>query len=263
MSVTDVLARLNQLPLWKRQVNLWGFRMQATTLDRLVYLYLNRAGYLGGELRALFEDRIKPGMRVLDIGANSGLFAILFSRLVGDSGEVLAFEPDPELYAALEANCRLNSASNVRCYNLAAGSRAGEMVLSRSLLNAGDNRLSSERRREPTRPVVVKVARIDEIAHSGAVDFVKIDVQGWEAEVLDGMNRLLSQNARLQICLEYWPRGLRNAGADPAKLLATLTERGFELFGVSRAGCKPLAEIADWPRQDSRWYTNVYAVARS
>src|SRR6202041_3002467 len=98
---------------------------------------------------------------------------------------------------------------------LAAGSRSGSMTLARSLINAGDNRMDRpELGSKLTRRVAVRSAAVDEIVHGRQVDFIKIDVQGWESEVFDGMKRVMTCNPALQICFEYWPCGLREAGRD-------------------------------------------------
>jgi FkbM family methyltransferase len=236
--------------------------LTAVTLDRFVYLYLHRWGLMGRSEKALFAERIRPGMRVLDVGANLGLYTLLFSRLVGAAGEVTALEPDPELYAALETNCCLNSATNVRLHNMAAGARPARMELSRSLLNSGDNRLASLPSQVFKRSVAVRVNTVDEIVSDSRVDFVKIDVQGWEAEVFHGMECVLNNNPALQICFEYWPQGLRNAGCDPPSLLKGLSERGFHLWEISRRGLVPITAPANWYGPDGASYTNIYAARK-
>jgi FkbM family methyltransferase len=259
-SIARPLIWLNLLPLWKRRVRVGKNEMESVTLDRFVYLHLHRMGLMGRGEKALFNECVRPGMRVLDIGANVGLYTLLFSRLVGESGEVIAFEPDPELFAALETNCCLNSATNVRLYNMAAGSHSGRMVLSRSLLNSGDNRLATVPGQVIKRSVDVRVRALDEIVCGSRVDFVKIDVQGWEAEVLAGMKRILDSNPALQICFEYWPQGLRNAGCDPSALLGGMAERGFRFEEITGRGRVPVTDLSDWPAPTGDSYTNIYAV---
>jgi FkbM family methyltransferase len=259
MIAASPLIRLNLLPLWRRTVPVWGGRFGAVSLDRLVYLYLHRAGFMGSEEQAFFEQKIAGGMCVLDIGANLGLYTVLLSRLVGDDGSIISFEPDPDLFSALQSNCRTNRAGNVELHNVAAGARSGRMVLSRSLANAGDNRLSGKRDSQFCRPVEVRVATVDEIVGERRVDFVKLDVQGWEGEVLRGMQRVLRSNPRLQICFEYWPHGLRDAGWDPMAFLNTLYDQGFEIYSISG---EPIGAVADWRPPGGKSFTNLYAVRR-
>ena len=76
--------------------------------DRLVYLLFNKWGILGRQDRDLFSLIIKPGMNIVDVGANIGLLSMAFARLAGSDGHVFAFEPESELFATLELNCRNN-----------------------------------------------------------------------------------------------------------------------------------------------------------
>jgi len=108
--VAQSLYKLNVLPMWGHTVEVWGNRITATSLDRLLNLYLHRYGLRGEEEKQFLERHVKPGMRVLDIGANQGIYSLLMSRLVGPSGHLHCFEPDPRLFASLRENCRRSGA---------------------------------------------------------------------------------------------------------------------------------------------------------
>src|SRR5262249_11280810 len=136
-----VLA-INRWPLWRRRVRVWDRELEAISFDRLLNLWMHRCGVMGSRSRPWFEQHIKPGSIVVDVGANQGLYALLFSRLAGPAGRVYALEPDPDLFAAAAANCERNGAANVTVLQVAAGSREARLHLWRSLVNAGDNRLA-------------------------------------------------------------------------------------------------------------------------
>ena len=261
MAPSQYLVRLNLFPLWRRKVRVWGGEFLAVSFDRLLYLYLHRLGLMGREEKSFLEKRVRPGMHVVDIGANLGVYTLLLSRLTGRSGTVVAFEPDPELFEALQVNCRVNPAGNVELRNLAAGSRSGEMTLARSLVNAGDNRM--ERSGSPSgfvRRTVVPVATVDEIVAGRPVDFVKVDVQGWESEVLRGMTRVIASNPVLQIFLEYWPYGLRKAGCEPLELLRSLDAQGFRLYRISSDAIVRITDFSNMHEPTGKRYVNLYAV---
>lgn len=231
-SLRRALARFNQLPIWRRDVNLWDFRMSAASLDRLINLHLNRFGWMNSGIRAFLEESVHPGMRVVDIGANHGLFTLLLSRLVGPSGRVVAFEPDPELFRTLERNCRANHAVNVHLHSSGLGSGVSKSVLYRSLFNAGDNRLAAGLPEGSFRREIVDIVTLDEIAGQEPVDFIKMDVQGWEWEVLQGMRSVIARNPAIRILFEFWPHGLTLAGCAPEDLLGYFRQIGFDLFEV-------------------------------
>ena len=260
MTATRLLTWFNLLPVWRRQVRVWGSRLQSITFDRYLYLHLHCAGWMGREEKDFFERRIHPGMHVLDIGANLGLYTVLFSRLVGESGWVTAIEPDPELFETLKTNCQINSLSNVTLYNVAAGSSSSVGVLARSLVNAGDSRMSPGHASELRRSVEVRVVTIDEIAAGERVDFIKIDVQGWEGEVIRGMHQVLTYNPAVQIRFEYWPYGLRAAGSDPIALLGALENYGFQVWPVAEPRSGPITDFSKLSGLSGKGYTNLFAV---
>jgi FkbM family methyltransferase len=254
------LARVNGAESWLSDVAAWGGRFQAISGDRFLYLWLHRLQLLGSD-RWVLEGQVRPGMAVADIGANLGLYTYLFSRCVGPNGVVYAFEPDPSLFGSLECNCKRNGIANAILHNVALGSRRDSMVLNRSLFNAGDNRLAPGQSPTMVKAVSVKVLPLDDVLEGRTLDFIKIDVQGWEREVFAGMRRTLANSPNLRIYLEFWPAGLRRAGSDPLELLAFLTGSGFQLHLIDGRQVYPLAGVGalDKYLKGSRW-TNLLAI---
>jgi FkbM family methyltransferase len=167
-------------------------------------------------------------MRVVDVGANVGLYTLLLARLAGASGRVIAFEPEPDLFAVLQRNCWANRASTVTAINSALGEESGRVRFHRSAFNSGDNRLGGFG--WTSEAVEVEVARLDEALHDLRVDFLKMDVQGYEMRAFRGMERVLASNPHLELYFEFWPHGLTAAGSDPDELLQYLRERGFRIY---------------------------------
>jgi FkbM family methyltransferase len=261
MSLAASLSPLNFLPIWSREVEVWGSRIRATSLDRLVNLYLHHLGLRGAEEKSFLERQVRPGMRVLDIGANQGIYSLLLSRLVGKDGHVHCFEPDPRLFASLQGNCKRNGAANMDLHNVALGRTPGVMKLHRSRFNSGDNRLARSEHADWFEEVEVKVAPLSSIAGAERIDFIKLDVQGWEHEVFQGMEELLRRNPGVRIYFEYWPLGLRNAGCAPVDLLRYVASQGFSLYhaesGALRAVTDFEAFVGSLPGQK---YTDLFAV---
>jgi len=223
------LEALNHARWWRTPVGAWGGRFQAPSADRLAYLWLHKLGIMGGE-RDLLEAQVQPGMVVADIGANIGLYTCLLARCVGERGLVYAFEPNPTLFASLETNCRTNEVANVRLHNIALGTRDDRLTLRRARFNSGDNRLLRRAASPASGGVSVPVRPLDALLEGRPLDFVKIDVQGWELEVFKGMRGQLAGSRPLRIHFEFWPAGLRHAGSDPAELLAFLRQHGLRLY---------------------------------
>lgn len=235
--MNPLLRRLDRLveafsrsPLWRSECRVWGQRMACATFDRWLYLRLHRFGWMGRTERGALARLVRPGMTVVDVGSNLGLYTVLLSRLVGSSGRVLAYEPDPGLFGLLQQNCARNACANVSLKNFALGGRRDRLVLCTLLVNSGDNHLGDGGGRLFRREVEVEVVPLDEIASGPAPDLVKIDVQGWELHVLRGMSRLLRENPQTCVYFEYWPAGFRRAGYAAADIVAFLTDLNFRLY---------------------------------
>ncbi len=263
MGILRPLVSLNLMPAWRREVHVGGRSFTAVSFDRLLSLCLHKLGLMGRSIEALLRATIRPGMRVVDIGANQGLYTLLLAELVGEQGSVLAFEPDPELFDVLSRNCVANHVRNVGLRNCALGSANGSAVLSRSLLNAGDNRLAPRHRRDDSRCNVVRVAALDDVLAGQPVDFVKMDVQGWEWEVFSGMQNTLASNPSLSIYFEFWPYGLLRAGCEPLRPLTYLDKLGFALFECSGPRRRAIENLERFVRGfTGRRYGDVLAERR-
>lgn len=167
-----------------------------------------------------------PGMTVLDIGANIGYYAILFSKLVGEKGKTHAFEPDSQNFAYLKFNTR--KYRNIIVNDCAVGEEDKKMLLYHSdevnvdhqTYDSGENRRTTE----------VKCIAIDSyFKNKETVDMVKIDIQGYEYYALMGMRKTIERSKNVVIFGEFWPYGLKKSGADPGDFIRFLKEMGFKV----------------------------------
>jgi FkbM family methyltransferase len=219
-------------------MKVWGAAVRSPTVDRAVAAWLLNAGLMGGAERRFFESTVKRGQAVVDVGANQGIFTLLFSRLVGPEGRVVALEPEPALFAALDGNCRLNGADHVTRLQVAAGEKRAHGVLHCSRFNRGDNRLSDSL----TGPsVAVDIVPLDDLLPAEKVSLVKIDVQGYELQVVKGMQRMLDRVGDIKVFFEYWPAGLGYAGTAAGELPDFFLSRGFSLFELHGGSVRKLS----------------------
>lgn len=192
-----------------------------------------------GEIGYLLQT-LTEGQTVLDIGANIGYFTILFARKVGSSGAILAFEPGPLSFALLQTNIRINGLDHVRAFNVAAGNRNGTTDLYICRTGESDNRVEGTLTDDSDRDrIAVPSIVIDKfLANLGVhrVDYVKIDVQGAERAVLEGMQRTIEANPRMQIVAEYAPGGIRTAGGEPSEFLDYIRRFGFRIMDLPEDG---------------------------
>ena len=256
--ISSLLYALNHAPFWHREIKVWDRKMRAASLDRLVALGLHRLGWMGRDEATLLRRLVRPGMQVVDVGANVGLYSLLLSFVVGKGGSVLAFEPEPNLFAALCENCTSNNASNVTPFQCALGRESGFASFHRSAFNSGDNRLG--RASVGYDALKVKVARFDDLQPESRPDFVKIDVQGHELAALAGMERALSANPNVRLLFEFAPAALRQAGTAPELLLDFFCERGFKLYETEGARLIKLRDSEQFVSELSgSRYTNLLA----
>jgi FkbM family methyltransferase len=232
--------RLEDLPLYvpakrwvfnrlrQSEVMVHGFPF---LLDPLDSLELSIFGSYEPFETSLLSAEIRPGMTIVDVGANIGYYTLLFSKLTGATGRVFAFEPEPENFGLLQRNLARNDRTNVEVFNLAASDQGGESFLYLSTENHGDHQTYlSDRERQKLR---ITMARLDDCV-SGPVDLVKMDVQCFEAHVLNGMlQSMIAASPGLTIFTEFWPEGLRRAGSDPAEFLGRLRAADFEIFFIN------------------------------
>jgi FkbM family methyltransferase len=177
-------------------------------------------------------------MTYLDVGGNLGYLATLAAKLVGETGRVIAIEPEPYNFSLLQKNFKL-CARNAIAVNAAAGGAPGTAKLFKSAGNLGDHRLYSDGESAGRAFVEVPVVRLDDLFVANnwpAPDFIKIDVQGYETHVIAGLDGLVRGTKPRAILTEYWPIGIRNAGGDPAAYLEWFRAHGFAC-SVIHADC--------------------------
>jgi FkbM family methyltransferase len=154
----------------------------------------------------LFAKLVKPNNTVLDIGANIGIFSMLGSRLVGEKGRVISFEPSRENFQALNDNLKLNNCTNVTTTQLALGDTEGSIFLGAvendALIFIDKNQKTGEEVPLKMLDNYLKENKID------TIDFIKIDIEGAEMLCFKGATELLSKHRPTIImeCNETWCR---------------------------------------------------------
>lgn len=180
------------------------------------------------------EEFLRPGMTVLDIGANQGYYTLLASRKVEPQGKVLAFEPSPREVRRLKLHLWLNRCKNVELSTSALGSVAetGELYVVQGT-ESGCNSLRPPDVSQATGLVPVPVERLDDVLKSRGierVDFIKIDVEGAELSVLQGAPDLLRRSPRPVILAEVQDLRTKPWGYRAVEILSFLTALGYQWF---------------------------------
>jgi FkbM family methyltransferase len=187
---------------------------------------------------------LAPGAVVYDVGANVGFLTLIAARLVGPAGHVYAFEPIPANAAAIERNVALNGLANVTVLELALSNHEGEAVLHIPDVNQGAALADVDHGFDPADEITVRIAALDALRLQEQLrdpDVVKLDVEGAELLVLDGMRATLREHRPALICELHHTR---------EAIEALLPALGYEITRVVR----------DAARDD--WNEHVFASAR-
>ncbi|MGH3136159.1 MAG: FkbM family methyltransferase [Gaiellaceae bacterium] len=203
-----------------------GSRMNVDTSDMLGRV-LATSGVWEPQVTAVFQRLLARGDVCVDVGAHAGYYTLLASRLVGPAGRVYALEPSARAHEALRANLALNAVSNVIALLTAAGASEGSVQLSDP--PSGNTGEASVRRDDAMSPKlgagasstvsVRTVASLLDTADADRVRLVKIDVEGFEAEVLRGLAPLFERGSRPALIVELHPDG----ASDAVELLAAMS----------------------------------------
>ena len=146
----------------------------------------------------LVSQTIKLGMTCLDIGGNIGYYALLESLAVGQHGKVIAIEPSPDNFKYLQNNLKLQNATNVESFNFAAGNKNGfvNFLIYEETSNSCLVVPEGQEDRWPGKIIKVPVKQIDSFIDElgiKKIDFVRMDVEGYEFHILEGMRQTIQK----------------------------------------------------------------------
>jgi FkbM family methyltransferase len=188
----------------------------------------------------LIRRLVDPGGAFVDVGAHWGYFSLIMAERVGATGRVVAIEADPRIYAILERNFALSNLPQVQLVYAAVAAESGVLPLigfdeqdnnwgiSRI---AGGSDLGAASYEVPAR-------RLDDLLdESGvdAVDLVKIDIEGAEAQALAGMSAGLRRGRYRRILLELHPAQLSDHGTSPEAIIEGLLELGYRGWVIAHS----------------------------
>jgi len=210
----QVLMRMIRVALTPR-----GLLLKTRLSNGAVVFGLNRAGY-GGRGVYIYRDAVEPELQHLDsfldasgvfvdVGANTGIYTLKAARHFGRQGVVVAIEPFPEILAVLQHSVRANGLSNVRLRNFCLGDSIGTRTLWQ---NFGKPNSFSLVKRDPNACSfsTLAVTLDDLFGWEGldALDYLKLDVEGAEREVLLGARQMIEKHRpiiQLEVTIEDVP----------------------------------------------------------
>jgi len=222
-----------------------------------------------------FQKYCRGEMRLVDIGANVGLYTALGMHQLNETGRIVTLEPHPQTYAFLLKNISANQTRPLACprvdaLNMAAASERGQQALHLNPENRGDNRLyqgSYQGKIEEWDTLPVEGRPVDDVLADLEVDevnFVKIDIQGYEQKAVSGFQKTLTRSQNVILMSEFWPKGLKEAGGSAAEYLQMLIDLGFTLYELKEKPRGKVIPLDNWDRLIARLperkYTNIIGV---
>ena len=205
---------------------------------------------------------LNSGDIVLDIGANIGLFSIHAGRIVGPAGRVFAFEPTPQTYSKLIENIELNRLKNVYANQIALSDYSGtqDFFVSEEGHDAF-NSIVKPGRGEKYSVVNVNTTSLDDYVDKfdllGKVQFVKIDVEGWEVPLFNGGRKFfLDPNAPV-LMVEFTESNASNAGYSCQQLYKIIMSYGYTIYTYDS---KSKSLSREPLREDYTNYLNVICI---
>jgi len=219
-----------------------GSKMNLPLADRGVARDLSIRGIREREETRLIQRILKPGMTVIDVGANMGYYALMEARAVGVEGRVYAIEPEPRNYRLLVRNVALNEYGNVFTFPLGISDETGSSRLHISTHSNLHNLVAPIKAGKNLHTIDIEVQRLDDFIQEqeidpARVDLVRMDVEGWEAKILEGMQGLLRASQQLKLFIEFHPGAIAGIpGHSLERSLRALDEHGFSIrYATGRA----------------------------
>lgn len=211
---------------------------------------------------AVLQRELGPGDTFIDVGAYIGYYTVIASREVGESGRVIAFEPDPTNFALLERNVHANGCTNVILEQKALSDTQG--VLRLFLHDSSKGSHSFYESEETRGSIEVEAVPLDAYLRdlSGHVQLIKIDTEGAEGIIFEGMKETLQSRKDIRLLMEFYPWKLQRSGYAPDRLLDGLESLGFRIQEIheGRGEVFPATAEALLERlpADRRVWTNIF-----
>jgi FkbM family methyltransferase len=199
----------------------------------LMYTGASSAGLEPGA-RHIMQAVLEPGDRAIDVGASVGLHTLALARAVGFSGTVDAFEAESRLVPFLKRTASINGLTQVTFHHLAVGAKNGVVSFNvaktighSSLYDLGEEDLVRE-------TISVPMKKLDSVIEkSASVNFIKIDVEGAELDVIHGAKRVLENSPECAIIAECGPSHLKRTKISLESWFEAFTQYGFKAYGIT------------------------------
>jgi|TARA_B100001750_G_scaffold49963_1_gene37870 FkbM family methyltransferase len=182
----------------------------------------------------IVKKYVHEGDVVIDVGAHVGYYTLLMAQLVGKNGKVYSFEPDPVNFELLKKSVEINGFENVVLIQKAVSDTTEKIKLFLGDNDSAINRIYDAKLGDAKKSIDVESVTIDEYfkENDKLFNFIKIDSEGSEAKIINGMEKFLTKNRKLIMMTEFFPFLIKKSGDEPKQYLKSLENSGFELYNI-------------------------------
>jgi FkbM family methyltransferase len=215
-----------------------------TNADSYIEWSILSTGTYEDEISKLIHISLQPGDNALDIGANIGLQSIRMAKCIGDNGAVYSFEPLDYLRDKFEQNIALNRVTNVTLfpYALSNSESEADFNINKNNWNQGTFSIGNKHQGTEVQHVVIKVAdEITEIKTLQKLDLIKIDVEGFEFQVLQGLKETLARH-KPRIIFEYDSNYWLANKQDIKECFDFLSALHYTIYQITQVGCELISQ---------------------
>lgn len=218
---------------------------------------------------------LKEGHRFIDVGANVGVFSVLAAKIVGEKGHVYSFEPSLRSIPLFEENIHRHKVEEiVELFPVAVGGEAGESnfrIYENSLVSGFGSAPATSFPGQLLSEACVPVVNLSKVVGE-PVDVIKVDVEGFELEVLRGAEDLINRNVNTIVIFEFNPSALSSAAKSPGELIEFFSENEWDLLVLDDPNSRTVGRTLKtfdrlrWEidsTNDPMWFINILAIRKS
>lgn len=205
------------------------------------------------EILALIKKIVKKDDICIDVGANIADTALFISSIVGNAGRVICYEPIKSLVEQIRLSKDLNNFTNLTIINKALGNKKEIKTIYKNPINIGGSSLVSDNKDFDTE--IIEISDGVELQHLDRVDFIKIDVEGYEWEAIQALKKII-QRFKPKLIFEFT---IEAHGEGKIEILYFLQKENYSLFDIEE-NQKEIIDINFWYKNYKKIQTNILAI---
>lgn len=204
-------------------------------------------------IQTFMERNLKKSAVFVDAGANVGTYSVRASTLIGSKGKVIAIEAHPFTYTYLLRNIAINKLTNIEPIQVALGSKQGAINIAYTETNAGETHIAMDNKEG----ISVPMRTLDDILSEhgvSSVDYIKIDVEGFEYQLLLGAQRTLAVSENVIVQTELNATHASRYGRSIKDTSELLSSFGLSPHYINADGTSRLADLSKHEAEDALWW---------